>query len=46
VFLWRTLLDEAWAREVAQLPGVHVIDEPAQVMETLERLDPMDAVFE
>jgi DNA processing protein len=46
VFLWRTLLDEAWAREVAQRPGVHVIDEPAQVMETLERLDPMDALVE
>jgi DNA processing protein len=46
VFLWKTLLDEAWAREVVRLPGVHVIDEPAQVVETLERLDPMDAVFE
>jgi DNA processing protein len=46
VFLWRTLLDEAWAREVAQRPGVHVIDEPAQVVETLERLDPMDALVE
>jgi DNA processing protein len=46
VFLWRTLLDEPWAREVAQRPGVHVIDEPAQVIETLERLDPMDALVE
>ena len=46
VFLWRAVLDEPWAREVAQRPGVHVIDEPAQVMETVERLNAMDALVE
>jgi DNA processing protein len=46
VFLWRTLLDEPWAREVAQRPGVHVIDEPAQVMQTVERLNATDALVE
>jgi DNA processing protein len=46
VFLWRTLLDEPWAREVAQRPGVHVIDEAAQVMETVERLTGTDALVE
>jgi DNA processing protein len=46
VFLWRTLLDEPWAREVAQRPGVHVIDEAAQVMQTVERLNATDALVE
>jgi DNA processing protein len=46
VFLWRELLQESWAREVAQRPGVHVIDDPAQVMETLERLNAMDELVE
>ncbi|MGH2894829.1 MAG: DNA-processing protein DprA, partial [Solirubrobacteraceae bacterium] len=46
VFLWRTLLDEPWAREVAQRPGVHVISEPAQVMETIERLNASDEPVE
>jgi DNA processing protein len=46
VFLWRTLLDEPWAREAAQRPGVHVIDEAAQVMQTVERLNDTDALVE
>jgi DNA processing protein len=46
VFLWSTLLDEPWAREIAQRPGVYVVDEATQVMETIERVNPMDAVFE
>jgi DNA processing protein len=46
VFLWRTLLDEPWAREIAQRPGVHVIDEPAQIMRTVERLNATDALVE
>jgi DNA processing protein len=46
VFLWRALLDEPWAREAAQRPGVHVIEEPAQVMQTLERLNATDARVE
>jgi DNA processing protein len=46
VFLWRTLLDEPWARDVAQRPGVHVIDEAAQVVQTVERLNATDALVE
>jgi DNA processing protein len=46
VFLWRALLDEPWARDVAQRPGVHVIDDPAQVMETVERLNALDELVE
>ena len=46
VFLWRTLLTEPWAREVAQRPGVHVIDEAAQIMQTVERLNATDALVE
>ena len=46
VFLWRTLLTEPWAREVARRPGVHVIDEAAQVMQTVERLNATDALVE
>ena len=46
VFLWRALLDEPWARDVAERPGVHVIDDPAQVTETVERLNAMDELVE
>jgi DNA processing protein len=46
VFLWTALLEEPWAREVAQRPGVYVVSEGAQVIETIERLNAMDAVLE
>jgi len=47
VFLWRPVLEEPWAREVARRPGVHVIDDPAHVIHTVERLsNAMDAVLE
>jgi DNA processing protein len=46
VFLWQTVLEEAWAREIARHSGVYVVDEPAQVIETVHRLNPMDAVVE
>jgi DNA processing protein len=46
VFLWRALLDEPWARDVAERPGVHVIDDPAQVAETVVRLNVMDELVE
>jgi DNA processing protein len=46
VFLREPVLEEPWARELAQRPGVYVIDEPAQVMQTVERLDAMDALVE
>jgi len=46
VFLWRTLLDEPWARELTRRPGVYVIDEAAQVMQALERLNDPDALRE
>jgi DNA processing protein len=44
VFLWRPVLDERWARDVAQRPGVHVIDEAMQVMQVVERLNATDAL--
>jgi DNA processing protein len=46
VFLWRALMDEPWAREAAQRPGVYVIDEAAQVMQTVERLNALDELVE
>ena len=46
VFLWRTLLDQPWARELAQRPGVYVIDEAAQVRQAVERLNALDALVE
>ena len=46
VFLWRAVLDEPWAREFAERPGVYVVDEPAQVIETVERLNAVDELVE
>jgi DNA processing protein len=46
VFLWRALLNEPWARAVAERPGVYVIDEAAQVMQTVERLNVLDELVE
>lgn len=46
VFLWRPMLEEPWAREVARRPGVHVIDDAEQLMSTVERLNAMDALVE
>jgi len=46
VFLWRPVVAEPWAREVARRPGVHVIDDPEQLMKTVERLNAMDALVE
>jgi DNA processing protein len=38
VFLLRRLLDQPWAGELSARPGVHVVDEAAQIIETVERL--------
>jgi DNA processing protein len=38
VFLTRSLLEHAWAREFATRPGTHVVDEPATITATIERL--------
>lgn len=46
VFLRRALLDQPWARELAQRPGVHVFGHPAQIIETVERLNATDALVE
>jgi DNA processing protein len=46
VFLWSAVLGEPWAREFGERPGVYVVDEAAQVMETVERLDAMDELVE
>jgi DNA processing protein len=38
VFLYSTLLRQAWARELARRPGVHVVEGSAQLVERLEHL--------
>jgi DNA processing protein len=38
VFLFRALLEHAWAREFATRPGTHVFDDPAAITTTIERL--------
>jgi DNA processing protein len=38
VFLLRRLLDQPWAGELSARPGVHVVDEAAQIIETVDRL--------
>jgi DNA processing protein len=46
VFLLRALLDQPWALELEQRPGVYVIDEPGQIMQTIESLDTTSALVE
>jgi DNA processing protein len=38
VFLWESLLDQQWARALAQRPGAYVVNTPEQVTATVERL--------
>jgi DNA processing protein len=38
VFLLSSLLAQPWARECAARPGAHVVDTPAEIMRTVERL--------
>jgi DNA processing protein len=38
VFLVRSLLEQPWAREFATRPGTHVVDSPAGITDTIERL--------
>ncbi len=38
VFVWRRLLAQQWARDLASRPGVHVVDEPEQITQTIDRL--------
>ena len=38
VFLVRSLLEQPWAREFATRPGTHVVDNPAAITDTIERL--------
>ena len=46
VFLWRAVLEEPWAREFAGRPGVYVVDDPAQIVPTVERFDVLDELVE
>lgn len=46
VFLLRRVLGEAWAAELADRPGAHVVDEPAQVIDIVERLNATDTLVE
>ena len=38
VFLPRSLLSHAWARELAAKPGTHVVNSPAEITASVERL--------
>ncbi len=38
VFLLRALVEQPWARELAGRPGVHVVQTPAQITATIDRL--------
>ena len=46
VFLLAPLLAQAWARDLAQRPGVHVVRESAEITATIERLNATDALAE
>lgn len=46
VFLLRGLFDQPWAEALAVRPGVHVVDEPEQIVETVERLHATDLLTE
>lgn len=44
VLLWRPLLSQQWARELASRPGIHVVASPDHITETIERLTASDAL--
>lgn len=46
VFLARAVLAQPWAAELAERPGVHVIDAPEEITSTIERLNAADALDE
>ncbi len=46
VFLWKPLLEQPWARELAKRPGVHVVARPDQITRTIERLNATDLLTE
>lgn len=46
VFLLRGVLAEGWTRQLAGRPGVHAVDEPEQIVTTVERLNATDALVE
>lgn len=46
VFLPRRICAEPWAHRLALKPGVHVIDAPEEIVETVERLAEPDALVE
>lgn len=44
VFLPEELLAEAWAREFADRPGTHVVQDPAEITAAIERLNSLGAL--
>lgn len=46
VFLLRAVLGQEWADELAGQPGVYVVDDPARVTQTVERLNATDTLVE
>ena len=45
VFLLRSLLEYDWAREYEQRAGTYVVDQPGEVLDTLERLYSLDSAL-
>lgn len=46
VFLGQALLEQPWARDLARRPGVHVVGDPSQIVQTIERLHATDTLVE
>lgn len=46
VFLLTGVLVEDWAQELARRPGVHVVDDAAQIVAVVERADATDTLVE
>jgi DNA processing protein len=44
VLLVDSLLDQPWARELAERPGTHVVHSPAELTEVVERLTAVDTL--
>jgi len=44
VFLLESLLEQRWARELAEHPAVHVAGNPAELAATVERITALDAL--
>ncbi len=46
VFLLKRVLDQTWAEELAERPGVHVVEEAPEIIATVTRLSATDTLTE